>query len=494
MGIVFSGISSLVCGLISATCCACSMFRCCCTGGMGPNGVGKYMAKFIYVLLLGLATIIAFSIGQYGENNIVDENAGLFQFSLNCEQITGQNVCAGDPAIFRASCACVFFYATMLLGTIPRPTFSGDKNWVPLLGEGFHRGYWGLKLLVFFALLISSFFWPASFFDDNVYREIARVVSVFFLAVQVLVLIDFAYTWNDNWIDRAYEDDDDEPTAKGWLYALLFFAFLLYAAAIAGLVALFVFYSQCGVALTFCIITAGLFVLYTLLSFLNIHIVNLFVRCACREPYDPDDELPVSIAPASVVGCYCTYLLWSALRSNPDPSPECTPFDDFLQSNGAEVFIGIMFASLSLVWTAFAASNNAGNLLKGAREENEVGGLGGPGGAYQIGEDEEGKPIYGRDQNNQADDDENDSDSQIWLFHFLMMTASFYMAMVLTNFGVSEIDVILVNNASDPGSIQSQGDVGLISMWVKIAAQWASSAVFMWTLVAPYVLEEWREF
>jgi len=52
-------------------------------------------------------------------------------------------------------------------------------------------GWWGLKLLLWLALVIGSFFVPATAIAQ--YGQTSRVFSTLFLLAMVIILIDFAY-------------------------------------------------------------------------------------------------------------------------------------------------------------------------------------------------------------------------------------------------------------------------------------------------------------
>ncbi|KAF0726257.1 hypothetical protein AaE_009628, partial [Aphanomyces astaci] len=66
-----------------------------------------------------------------------------------------------------------------------------------------------------------------------------------------------------------------------------------------------------------------------------------------------------------------------------------------------------------------------------------------------------------------------------WQFFFIMFVSSFYMAMVMTNWGVNE------TQGSDKSNV--------VSVWVQIVSQWTTSLLFLWSLVAPVVLPH-RDF
>ena len=77
---------------------------------------------------------------------------------------------------------------------------------------------------MFFALLVGSVWIPNYVFDNNGYAWFARVVSVLFLVLQVLMLVDFGYKWNESWTDKADQnkttDMDNDAVDTKWLYAI----------------------------------------------------------------------------------------------------------------------------------------------------------------------------------------------------------------------------------------------------------------------------------
>jgi len=66
-----------------------------------------------------------------------------------------------------------------------------------------------------------------------------------------------------------------------------------------------------------------------------------------------------------------------------------------------------------------------------------------------------------------------------------MTAAAMYMAMLLTNWGS-------LQQVENPGSSISY-DLSVESMWVKIVTEWLTGLLYIWSLIAPYVLTN-REF
>lgn len=69
------------------------------------------------------------------------------------------------------------------------------------------------------------------------------------------------------------------------------------------------------------------------------------------------------------------------------------------------------------------------------------------------------------------------------MFHLIMIVASFYICMLLTNWG----DASFVKSAIGAYSANES------SFWIKIVLSWASCLLYIWTLIAPKILPN-REF
>ena len=65
-------------------------------------------------------------------------------------------------------------------------------------------------------------------------------------------------------------------------------------------------------------------------------------------------------------------------------------------------------------------------------------------------------------------------------FHLIFALASMYIAMLMTGWGTGAEERDLI-------------DVGWTSVWVKIVAQWATVALYAWTMAAPLLFPD-RDF
>ena len=65
----------------------------------------------------------------------------------------------------------------------------------------------------------------------------------------------------------------------------------------------------------------------------------------------------------------------------------------------------------------------------------------------------------------------------------MMVACSLFMAMLITNWSVQP-----TNQGLDVFSVSYE------SFWIKIVAQWVCLLMYAWTLLAPYLMREHRDF
>ena len=89
-----------------------------------------------------------------------------------------------------------------------------------------------------------------------------------------------------------------------------------------------------------------------------------------------------------------------------------------------------------------------------------------------------------------TDDEEEVGPESWWYYHLMMVVCTFYMAMLLTDWSDQSVD------GAPSGSSGSLGahSVSLTNFWVKICSQWVCLSMYAWTLLAPYLLRNVRDF
>lgn len=422
------------------------MSCCCRAGGSGKGPSGK-LAKVFYLFMVIISTILALVLRAYGSTLFVD--FGPFHFG--CTGSIAER-CFGDQAVYRISFALAVFFLFMLLGSV---------------STAFHRGFWGLKLALWVVLTAVAFFIPNTFY--NVYSDIARVVSIVFLLLMVLLLVDFAYTLQEKVFDRIEARDvamSEEYETVGlcqnpWKMVYLVICAALLILGFAGVVKMYSFSTAngCGGNVAFLSITLVIGLILTIMS-----VLEAFGGRGLLCP--------------SVVFVYAVWLVWSAMTSSPDE--QCNPYGAETNEAGS-IIVGLLVSGLSLAYTSYSAANSAGSLCGGGdcdddlksslittRDDDE-----------EAGRARSGSDASGSDHGHDSDDDREDTGERkperkerAWFFHFIMLAASLYMAMLLSNWGGSSTE-------------SSTRSVGETSMWIKIASQWVTFALYFWTLVAP---------
>lgn len=339
----------------------------------------------------------------------------------------------GVEAVHRVSFSLTLFFSLLLV----------VSHFLPRV----HRGFWMIKLVLFLVLLLISLF--VNGFSSAEYSKVSRFGGMMFLILQIFLLIDFVYQLNETLVEQER------------IKAVLALSFLLVATSLAGIVCLFVFYSACTEGIVFTVLTLLFSTAVLTLSLLR----HRFI-----------DDCEGTLLPTCAVIFYSVYLAWSSLESN---HRECRH-----ESGGTDaqttvsIVLGSLLSTASLMWATFSVSSNI--------HQRAVGGGDAEQGTVSI--SETGRPAFAHHlmQENEDEDRvvevEEPVTEPLWSFYLIMLFASMYMSMLLTDWGTKTVQAPKADDNS-----------AMASMYVKIAAQWVTLALFAWTLIAPAVLKD-REF
>lgn len=328
------------------------------------------------------------------------------------------------------------------------------------------NGFWLWKYLIVIAAIIGS---VVGMPDNFAYpwMIVAYICAFVFIIIQLLLLVDFAHTWNETWLDNAENKD------RSWMCGIAFFFSFNFLAIIAGNVLLYVFYTKCdGNALNIAVITINL-------------ILCILVSVTSILPGIQEHNPHSGLLQASVISLYCTYLIWSGFASDPSA---CNPFshkdsDDensVDSSNIATTLIGIALTFFVVLWSVLqTSSSNYSQKLGVGGEEGALLGCTGTGADGGDGNIEEGKPrVY--------DNEEDGVAYSYSFFHFMFMIATLYLMLVLTDWWNADV-------ADDEGAQSTVGAFTKTSLWVKVVSSWLCYVIYAWTLVAPAMFPD-RDF
>lgn len=474
--------ASMLCGTGTSLCLAATnVCNACCTFASCFTCKPSYGAsKLLYICIFMLSSILGIFLRYWGEE-------ALSSWTKTLGVCTNAQ-CWGQQADYRISGAVFAFFALMsVLSAAYRPA---------------HLGAWFLKLLFYVLLLGLTLLIPNDFWVG--YSQFSRYGSILFLIVQVLIIIDFAYTAHEYLlarIDRA----DAELEAKGWEPGLcsspwkalyVSSAFLTIAGSISALGVMYHFFGDCPLNQFFLSETLIVGVVLVLASLIN--------------------SIGKGLLPPALLFAYNTYLVYGAITNNPDA--QCNMFAVQDSQNQASIIAGCVISVLSVTWAAYANAGKADQAL-GVQSRHSVGGTGFPSGTQAAanpmsgpsGDVEAGKPggVQEWRQNSSGnvaaastgaakggeaasyqitsggatggagdayaeDDKPTNADRRPWLFHLIMALGGLYLGMAITNWGSAD--------AVSPGS---NPELSVASMWVRIVSQWAIYVVYVWTLTAP---------
>lgn len=525
-----------MCTSLAVCACCCAKDAACC-GLAATRRCGacrRHTSTFAYlsliVLSVAVAGVLKFSVAPL---LVVDDDAGsLFYAVSDCATRVGAwahnrsadrdladqdliALCVGNYFVFRVSFALTAFFLFTTLATACGPLF--------------HNGQWVSKVVVYVVFLVGAFFVPNDVFYGFSY--FARIMSFLFILLQMVILVDFAFDWHEDFqlkfeqLEDAQTngggDDGDGRRVKvccvpcglgGARVCYLAISFVLIAGAITGSALLYIFYEGCD---------ANVAIVTMTLLFGLVAVITGPIQCGGGHKDDDDSGYDGSIGllvPA-VVFCTCVYYAFTSVKNNPDPS--CNPTKTAEGNNDAgAIVLGLLVSAFSLSWVSLRTAQNARGVLSTESDEpganqirqekktkkkknkqkkkqtakkqhagaNELDGdgdveAGGParssGAAGAAGveameiemDDEDGG---GAETEEETEDEVQTQNKMVWLFHAILMCGALYLAMVMTKWGDYTGHTSEENEANQS-----------TALWVNAVGGWVAFALFAWIRVAP---------
>lgn len=308
-----------------------------------------------------------------------------------------------------------------------------------------------------YSLLIPSFL--------RIGCSLISFLSYFLLAV---ILIDIAYDWNEDWVERADQEDRiSYGSGSSWLHAIVATCATFYITAITGIGLLYSHFSGCPENVW--IITL------TLLGIIAFTAIQL----AGSEG---------SLLTSSIISVYTVYLAYSMVSKN--PNSVCNPH---LASNDAwGITIGLSLTAISLAWTGWSWTAESRLNLDGVQTARSLtSATPSPDDAAINLEapflDPNDQPTAGLVTDSGAAASANDSvGSDVWKLNVVLVTICCFVAMILTGWGtVLELD--------ETESHLANPTAGRVNMAMIGVSQWMAIGLYIWTLVAPRLFPD-RDF
>ncbi|XP_022104493.1 serine incorporator 1-like isoform X2 [Acanthaster planci] len=451
------------CGVAGLACC-CTSAACSCCCSFCPGCKNSTASRLVYGLILLLGTFLSCLALIPGIQTAIQK------IPYICDKAQKDvNVCqrfGGYLGVYRLcfAMACFFFLFAVIMIKVKT---SKDPR------AGLHNGFWFFKILILLGVGVGAFFIPLGTFEE-VWQYVGMVGAFLFILIQLVLIIDFAHSWNEKWVEKM-----EEGESKGWYYALLFATVINYLITLTGFILLYIFYigrgTDDGCSLH------KFFISFNMIACVGFSIVSILPKV--------QEVLPQSgLLQSSVISAYTMYLTWSSLSSNPNEkcnpsiseitgggSPTATPSSSQSQPGlGAEDWVTLIVFLVCIIYACIrsASNNNVSKLTGGDKvlisdsptsSENT-----------NAGDAEKG----GR---NVWDNEEEGVTYSYSFFHFMLFLASLYIMMSLTNW-------LKPSTSTVDGLTSSVG-----AMWVKISSSWICIILYLWTMVAPLILKN-REF
>lgn len=314
--------------------------------------------------------------------------------------------------------------------------------------------FWILKFALLFGCTACFVLLEADFFNDDGFIWIARIGGFIFIVLQASILLDFAYYWNQSWMDKSgvmgqtqafvIESSDCYQGCKSiWLVGLMVMSFVYAAIFAVTMGVLYHFYGGKGCGDNVSIITVSLV----------LTLVAIAVQLMGQNG---------SIIASGIVAVYVSYLTYVAVSLNPDE--DCNPSIGSQQYYGIGQFaIGIVVSLISIVWVSVITSRRIASLLSNNSFTNV--------GVASV--------IQGRHSGTKHKSVEHHLEKHTRVavinLSFVCILICFYISMILTNWGTITKD----SETDRPTS-------GRTSMWMQAIGAWAAIALYTVGLILPH--------
>ncbi|XP_053124864.1 serine incorporator 2 isoform X2 [Hemicordylus capensis] len=367
---------------------------------------------------------------------------------VNCKSFLGHK------SVYRMCFATAAFFFLFALMMICVRSSKDPRAYI-------QNGFWFFKFLILVGITVGAFYIPDGAFT-SVWFYFGVVGSFLFILIQLILLIDFAHSWSQNWLHSA-----DEGNSKSWYAGLFFFTFLFYAASIAAVVLLYVYYTKPDS----CAEGKGL-ISVNLILCVAVSVISILPKIQEAQPHS-------GLLQASIITLYTMFVTWSALANVPNKycnptllvrnySTTAQPYEQQpTQWWDAPSIVGLVIFILCTLFISIRSSDHT-QVNKMMLTEESTATLGG------------GSPSL-EDGVHRAYDNEEDGVSYNYsFFHLCLVLASLYIMMTLTNW-------------YRPDETHQKLISPWTAVWVKISSSWFGLLLYVWTLVAPIVLPD-RDF
>uniref|UniRef100_A0A8D0L723 Serine incorporator 1 n=1 Tax=Sphenodon punctatus TaxID=8508 RepID=A0A8D0L723_SPHPU len=272
----------------------CLLCRCC------PSGNNSTVTRLIYAFFLLLGVSVACVMLMPGMEEQLKKIPGF------CDGGTGTtipgvhghvncDVLVGYKAVYRVCFGMAMFFLLFSLLMIKVKSSSDPRAAV-------HNGFWFFKFAIAVAITVGAFFIPEGPFT-TVWFYVGMAGAFCFILIQLVLLIDFAHSWNESWVEKM-----EEGNSRCWYAALLSATALNYLLSLVAIVLFYVYYTRpegCS--------KNKAFISVNLLLCIGASVMSILPKIQESQPRS-------GLLQSSVITIYTMYLTWSSMTNEPGQS------------------------------------------------------------------------------------------------------------------------------------------------------------------------------
>lgn len=458
--------------LLGASSLATSLFLCATTllcsalCSLASHSASPLATRVIYAVFLLVNSILSWAATlPYIVNKIIHASLGYINFS--CGDGPG---CVSFSSVHRLNLALGLLHLLLAAALFNIRSATDPRT-------RFQNGFWRLKLLAYLALVAANFLLiPDSFFVFYG-NHLAIIFSTVFIGIGLVLLVDFAHAWAERCLHKIeLEELSGEGDASLYKNLLVGGTLAMYCVTIAITGCMYWFFAHRGCSMNQAAISTNL-VLALVVSVMLVH------------PTVQEHNPHAGLAQLAMVAFYCSYLVFSAVASEPDDK-NCNPLVRNRGTRTATVVIGAIILFVAIAYTTFRAATNLALSLVN-EDDSDL-------------ETIRNEPLPSRDMRYAALQQAVDEgalpqsalqDPELYslgdgvaplattynyvLFHIIFFLATQYVASLLT------VNVV----ADQVGDFVPVGRTYFAS-WLKIVSLWLCYVLYGWTLLAPVVLPD----
>lgn len=291
-------------GLTYCCCTALGSLTQSCLGTTAPGTTGRKRSVLLLTIAIAIALWFQYSVGP----GIVGQSGWIWDFYRwipgmgkmvfkawqdDCEPYKENaellRQCAGNAGVYRPMAVSTLFFIIQAIATHVQPSLN--------------REVWPAKYGIFlFAVAFTMILHNSPLFT-GLYLFLARLGATAFVLLQQVILIDVAYNWNEDWVDRADQNDRiSYGSGTVWLHAIVATCGMFYTASLVGIIMLYIWFDGCA--------ANNWIITLTLLGIIAMTGIQL-------------SGSEGSLLTSSIISAYAVYLAYSMVSKNPDK--DCNP-------------------------------------------------------------------------------------------------------------------------------------------------------------------------